>query len=654
MVGFAVEGGQRVEKDARFDRALAHAGPRVRQETDPIRGVERMARGRESEELGTVENEAVVAGKTGVGIDPRRAVGSERARDRVGAEGEARLALLPIARNANRDRPDAARRRRRLAERSPLGLDQFELALGAIAARPFRDDFRDARLVEKAVGDRADFLRGDIVERGEQIGGAGVLPRVLLQVTMNPAAEDVGSEPALEHPQDGRPFVVRDPVEGLHRLAGGPNGLPNRARRRERIGVHHMAHARDPFHRRAERGLPPIDDLGLGPGRETFVEPQVVPPTHRYEVAEPLMRELVGDDFGLPAANARGRAAGIDEDERVAKRDEPGILHGASGKLGHRDQIELRVRVIHPEVLGEVREELGGDVGRQARQRSASVGRDRANRHRLGGSLEDVEIAHHKRHEVARERRRRLEDVRDHLAGRCRLRFLRAVCEDLCPRGCGDRHVVGSLEARLVEAGERPPRVGGLKLGECVVVPVFLDAIEPREIGGKGRVIRDFDPRLAGGQRAREGEHELLGDHAVVGDSTPHARGDVTLPHPDDRARHVHLAAVQHDERRGRGDVDLNRRHPGEAGLGRIDRERDRVATGYGRGGEASVVPRRRGRTIGCTRRSGPRSERGRRGRRGGRGRVAPDDGRQGDGGEAYGVTAHRVRVVRSRFGRAR
>ena len=65
--------------------------------------------------------------------------------------------------------------------------------------------------------------------------------------------------------------------------------------------------------RPAPFGLPAVDDLRRHPRRERLVEPDVVPPGHRHEVAEPLVRGLVG-------ADARVRAAGSGSSRRQASR----------------------------------------------------------------------------------------------------------------------------------------------------------------------------------------------------------------------------------------------------------------------------------------------------------------------------------------------
>ena len=37
--------------------------------------------------------------------------------------------------------------------------------------------------------------------------------------------------------------------------------------------------------------------LAAHPGGESFVQPEIVPPGHRHEIAEPLVGDLVRDDF---------------------------------------------------------------------------------------------------------------------------------------------------------------------------------------------------------------------------------------------------------------------------------------------------------------------------------------------------------------------
>lgn len=49
------------------------------------------------------------------------------------------------------------------------------------------------------------------------------------------------------------------------------------------------------------------------PGRETLVEPQLVPPVHGDKVAEPLMGKLVSNNVGYPVAVAVCRCSWVEE-----------------------------------------------------------------------------------------------------------------------------------------------------------------------------------------------------------------------------------------------------------------------------------------------------------------------------------------------------
>ena len=84
---------------------------------------------------------------------------------------------------------------------------------------------------------------------------------------------------------------------------------------------------------RAPRGERFVRD----PRSESFVEPDVVPPLHRHEIAEPLMRDFVRDDARNLLARSERRALGIDEQQPFAEDDRPAVLHGAGREIGNRD-----------------------------------------------------------------------------------------------------------------------------------------------------------------------------------------------------------------------------------------------------------------------------------------------------------------------------
>ena len=80
------------------------------------------------------------------------------------------------------------------------------------------------------------------------------------------------------------------------------------------------------------------------PGSESFVEPEVVPPCHRHQIAEPLMRCFVGDNF-VNALPRRGRRfLRVEQQRRFVIGDAAPILHRSTETTGNRNLIELGQR----------------------------------------------------------------------------------------------------------------------------------------------------------------------------------------------------------------------------------------------------------------------------------------------------------------------
>jgi hypothetical protein len=139
----------------------------------------------------------------------------------------------------------------------------------------------------------------------------------------------VGAHVALEHADHGLALLIRDDVEGLvgllHRLdalddgVGGGEGVALEGL----VAAGHRLQGRVPFGMQLLRGAPGH------PGGEAFVEPEVVPPGHGHEVAEPLVRDLVGRDLEDALAVLLRRDGGIDEQRVFEGEDRPPVLHGS-------------------------------------------------------------------------------------------------------------------------------------------------------------------------------------------------------------------------------------------------------------------------------------------------------------------------------------
>ena len=213
--------------------------------------------------------------------------------------------------------------------------------------------------------------------------------------------------------------------------------------------------------------LPDVHGLVGHPGRERLVEPQVVPPHHRDQVAEPLVRELVGDHLRDALLHVERCGGRIEQQRHLAKGDRPGVLHRAGLEVGHADLIQLPVGVRLPEVVLEERQHRGGAFLREPGEVALGrhrPGADRDAAHRRWLARGEIAYAH--RDQVAGQRRRLAEGDRpppvrpglvlDHPA----VRDGGGAGRDLQQLQAPAR-----LERRLVEAREDAARVGGLELG---------------------------------------------------------------------------------------------------------------------------------------------------------------------------------------------
>ncbi len=109
-------------------------------------------------------------------------------------------------------------------------------------------------------------------------------------------------------------------------------------------------------------GMHRSDGLVLHPGGEAFVEPDVVPPLHGHQVAEPLVRHFVRDDDGDFCLGVDRGGFGIDEQSGFAIGDGAEVLHGAGFEVGKANEVELLERIGNAEVVVVVVQHILGDI----------------------------------------------------------------------------------------------------------------------------------------------------------------------------------------------------------------------------------------------------------------------------------------------------
>src|SRR5262249_32801488 len=148
-----------------------------------------------------------------------------------------------------------------------------------------------------------------------------------LEVGAHAPAEGVLAEPAFEHVDDGGTLLVGDAVESAEDVAARIDRLADAARRGQRILVDRLRALVDPPRAMLVVGLPLLDDLLGDPRGERLVQPDVVPPRGRNEVAEPLVRDLVRADTRCHAPEARAVRAWPGEQDVRTVSDHPRVLH---------------------------------------------------------------------------------------------------------------------------------------------------------------------------------------------------------------------------------------------------------------------------------------------------------------------------------------
>ena len=81
-------------------------------------------------------------------------------------------------------------------------------------------------------------------------------------------------------------------------------------------------------------------------GGKALVQPEVVPPAHGNEIAEPHVGHLVEDDVGAVLARRLGHFR--TEDERFVEGDRADVFHSAGRELGHEELVVLlkRIRIL--------------------------------------------------------------------------------------------------------------------------------------------------------------------------------------------------------------------------------------------------------------------------------------------------------------------
>ena len=450
-------------------------------------------------------------------------------------------------------------------------------ALVVTAAVRFGDDQRHAILFGEGSGDGGDRLAGRALKRLPEIGGGGVVIGMRGHIAADAVAKRALTEIVFQHADEGLALVVGDAVERGHGFALISDRLLDRMRGAARIERHGVLLLRVAV----EPGLPlRIEMRGrllLHPAGKTLVEPEIVPPAHGDEIAEPLMRHLMCDDAEDTAPGAIRIARGIEQQPALEKGDAAPILHRAAKAAGHRDQVKLRQRIFHAEIVVVISEQLDGVFQREASVLAFACGRHHADRGAVGVSRDPLQFAGRKHEQIARHLRCRREHHPLQIVGRLILLHHRHVTD----RKEGFRHHYGQRERRLerglIPARENPPRVGGLELARNHP----LGALPGRVVGIKQPASKRIDLRRKNDAQAMRARGKRLGKGQRRGLSGGVERDFRALRVVVDAGRRErHVDRVQRHLRGRLAHLDVDGFSPRKRELLQIGGELDRIVNG--------------------------------------------------------------------------
>ena len=330
------------------------------------------------------------------------------------------------------------------------------------------------------------------------------------------------------------------------------------------------------FRLHAPLGLPGGEWLVGRPGGKAFIQPEVVPPLHGDQVAEPLVREFVRDDRGHRLAHANRGRGFVDEQHALAEGDGAGILHGSGGEVGHADDVELAERISDPEVVvEELHLMFGGGQGERGEALLVGGGAH-ADGDAVAGAAPAHEVADEQRHEIGGHLLRGGEGHGVFAGlGAGRVRNRRAVRDGRVGGVDHERDVERGFLGRLVEAREGSPRIGGFHLTDRVVPAVGLAQVEAAQLVVEDAGVGDVDRGRAG--RHPRGHREGGGIGGGVEGHGGRVRPSSCL---DGDGAEGELGGVQRDRRGRLIETHADLGPSAEGGVRQVGREPQRVVLG--------------------------------------------------------------------------
>ncbi len=222
----------------------------------------------------------------------------------------------------------------------------------------------------------------------------------------------------------------------------------------------------------------------LHPVGEPFVEPQVVPPRHGHQVAEPLVRDLVrgnGENVLLVVDVGRGRV----QQQRVLEgEDRPPVFHCAEELAlpGCGDVVQLRQRIWNAEIRVVFMQHVAPGIQCELRLVHLALLRDHANLGAIVGlARRPLEVADTQKQQVRGHLGRGLEGHALHATGTIAGRGDRHVAHRHLRGRRNDCQVERGLEIGLVPRRNEAARIGIFELGKQRAALALWSGVIQRE-----------------------------------------------------------------------------------------------------------------------------------------------------------------------------
>ena len=402
-------------------------------------------------------------------------------------------------------------------------------------------------------------------------------PGMARHVALHAGLKPCRAQPRLKHRQHHLAFLVGDAVPDGGQLVGVAHRLGNAAGGRQPVSAHRL------LARLLHGGVPAPAGMQLGgdavaqPGGKGFIQPDVVPPGRRHQVAKPLVGQLMRGDGHVFALELRRLGGRVGQQHGGSVGDQAGVFHRAKVDGEWNGQaVELGVRVRQAEISLQPLNDGAGDAGSVGRVGAAAARRDDAHRRVAGlrrrpaggAGVNHLKITHRKGQQVAGQRR---------CGGK-----VHGFPAGPGGRLAGDRHV-GHRQQRLRHGeGQRPrhfpagfvkqrkgqPGAGGFKLRHRVPLPALLLAEQAVHILVLQRAGEaDRQPRRAG----RHGLRKLQRD--VVGVQPPHLAGEAAGAHVQRHLLNLQVFGMQAQAAGGLAQLQVDLHRAAVLGLVGVDRQ---------------------------------------------------------------------------------